>query len=78
MNNLFGYQRKAKFIDPKNANNTWINNYWGRPKILSKLIIGSLIINDDPNFPALRPWFKFDWHPAIKPFDIPSPEVNIV
>ncbi|MFE3845944.1 nitrous oxide reductase family maturation protein NosD [Thermoplasmatota archaeon] len=71
MNNLIGHRiPSAFFCDPIDANNTWHNNYWGRPKIFPKLIIGQLIIKEGP-FPSTRFWIKFDWHPAIKPFDIP-------
>ena len=47
MNNLIGRFPTASFCDPIDANNTWHNNYWGRPKILPKMIIGQLIIKDD-------------------------------
>jgi len=33
-------------------------NYWNRPRILPKLILG------------VKPWVQFDWHPAQKPYDI--------
>jgi parallel beta-helix repeat protein len=39
--------------------NVWNNNYWDRPRLLPYIIPGKL-----------RFWV--DWHPALKPFDIPS------
>jgi parallel beta-helix repeat protein len=55
--------------------NIWYNNYWGRAHILPKAIIGLKTIIPYPTpygilwFPTI--WFHFDWHPALKPFDIP-------
>jgi parallel beta-helix repeat protein len=34
-------------------------NFWNRPRILPMLILG------------VKPWVQFDWHPALKPYDIP-------
>ena len=70
MNNLIGNGPYALFIDPINANNTWYNNYWGRPKILPKIILGQLIIKDEYPFPSLMLWIKFDWHPSKEPYDM--------
>jgi len=44
--------------------NKWNGNYWRRPRILPKPIIGTLI---EP-----IPWINFDWHPALRPYDIPQ------
>lgn len=42
--------------------NIWRNNYWNKPRVLPKLIIG--------NVSKLLPAINIDWHPALKPFDI--------
>jgi len=47
--------------------NIWDGNYWSRPRILPKLILG--------NFILLLFWIKipliaFDWRPAQEPYDI--------
>ena len=40
----------------------WNHNYWNRPRILPKLIIGTIFYQ--------IPWVQFDWHPAKEPYDI--------
>jgi len=59
------------------AKNLWEENYWNRPLLLPKLIVGGkefLFIPGIPfHFPGMKiflPWFNFDWHPAKKPYDI--------
>ena len=47
--------------------NDWNHNYWNRPRILPKPVIGTMYFN--------IPWVNFDWHPAKEPYDIPIPEV---
>ncbi len=42
--------------------NLWNNNYWGRPHILPKPIIGKLI-------PTGVSWLNFDLHPATEPYE---------
>jgi len=46
------------------AGNRWIQNYWGRPRLLPYPIFGTVLI--------LTPWYQFDWHPAQEPYDIPG------
>jgi len=62
-NNFMGLKIFASFLisDPSASITTWSNNYWGRPRVLPKLIIGlqSGII------PAQ---IKIDWNPAKRPF----------
>lgn len=47
--------------------NHWAGNYWGKSRILPKIIPGSILIYDEP-FPYGRsfviPWFNLDLHPA--------------
>jgi len=40
--------------------NKWDGNYWGKSRILPKLIFGINIL----------PWIQIDWHPAQEPYDI--------
>ena len=40
----------------------WNQNYWNRPRILPKPIIGTTFFR--------FPWLNFDWHPAKEPYDI--------
>ena len=42
---------------------SWNHNYWNRPRILPKPIIGTILY--------YYPWINFDWHPAKEPYDIP-------
>jgi parallel beta-helix repeat protein len=59
--NIFG--ALSRFIT--NFKDTWIGNYWNRPKVLPKIILG---IHDKNIFPIR---LEFDLHPAQKPYDIP-------
>ncbi len=58
--------------------NSWRNNYWGRPRILPKPIIYFKIywiIEPSywrPGLPLLYPWPTFDWRPALFPNKIPT------
>ncbi len=42
----------------------WDGNYWDRPRIFPKPILGRL----PPS--GFIPWVQFDWHPASEPYDI--------
>ncbi len=61
----------------------WINNnqidqnYWGKSRLLPKLIFGyGKIFYDFENKELLRlPWLDIDWNPAKEPYDIPVPGV---
>jgi parallel beta-helix repeat protein len=53
----FKYNSKFHF-------NNWNGNYWGRPRLLPKIIFGVI----DRDF--LIPWFNIDWHPAKEPYNI--------
>lgn len=45
--------------------NLWRSNYWGRPRILPKLIPGTIsIYREWPLPPMIIPLPSFDWHPA--------------
>ena len=68
-NNFIGNNRNVKFLDIKN--NQWNRNYWGRSRLLPKIILGSITIQP-PGFHTpgqYFPWLNFDWHPAIIPHD---------
>jgi len=41
--------------------NTWRYNYWDRPRLLPKFILGEMLSNT---------WFNIDWRPALIPYDI--------
>ncbi len=43
--------------------NIWIFNYWDRPRILPKPLLGMI---------GIIPWIKFDWRPLFTPYEIPS------
>jgi parallel beta-helix repeat protein len=60
LNNTFLRNTRHAFFE--NSTNTWDHNYWGRPRILPKLIFGTLEIRTQK-----IPWFNIDWHPAQKP-----------
>lgn len=58
--------------------NHWTDNYWGRPKILLKIIPGIILIYKHPDpfhyKTIIIPWINVDRHPALKPYDIPVEE----
>ena len=58
-NNFINNKVNALFLN-SNFNN-WTSNYWNRPRILPKPILGVL---------SIIPWVQFDWHPAKEPYDI--------
>jgi parallel beta-helix repeat protein len=49
----------------KNCTNIWNQNYWNRPRILPKLIFGTIEKNSKEFL-----WFNIDWRPALRPYDI--------
>ena len=49
----------------KSKDNSWNQNYWDRPRILPKLIFGTIFIRN-----KTINWFNIDWHPALKRYDI--------
>jgi parallel beta-helix repeat protein len=61
--------------------NKWKNNYYGKtlfgPKCIkgTALIYAGIVFLPDITFERIyKPvhWFKFDWHPAQEPYDIPG------
>jgi len=51
--------------------NVWDGNYWGRQRVLPKIIIGYLRHEKKPPEPAkIFPFINIDWHPAKEPYDI--------
>jgi parallel beta-helix repeat protein len=59
----------------------WKNNYYGKtlfgPKCIkgTALIYAGIVFLQDITFEFIYkpvPWFKFDWHPAQEPYDIPG------
>jgi parallel beta-helix repeat protein len=51
--------------------NTWDNNYWRRPRLLPKLIIGVITpFEGSVTIPLMIPWINIDWRPAQEPYDI--------
>ena len=69
-NNFIGNKEKdASCTD--SILNLWRRNYWGRPRILPKLIPGKIhIYREWPMPPIIIPIPSFDLHPALKPYDI--------
>jgi parallel beta-helix repeat protein len=62
-NNFISVKIKAKIVS---SDSLWDHNYWGRPKILPKLIFWFAYISmPDGNY--LEYYFDVDWHPAKIP-----------
>jgi len=68
-NNLLNNERDAFFFG--SSNNQWNQNYWNRPRILPKLILGQISCRVQiPPVIIYIPWLNIDWRPAIKSHDI--------
>jgi parallel beta-helix repeat protein len=57
------------------SKNLWDKNYWDRPHLFPKLIIGRKAVLSLPGIPfhfppmtLMMPWYTADWHPAQEPF----------
>jgi len=51
--------------------NIWYKNYWGRPRLFPKIIIGWIYYGRyGDGLPILWPNIKFDVRPAKEPYDI--------
>jgi parallel beta-helix repeat protein len=61
-NNFLRNTRHTLF---ENCTNQWNRNYWGRPRILPKIVFGTI----EKNFKEIR-WFNIDWRPALLPYHI--------
>jgi len=59
-NNFRNNGKNADFV--RGILNTWDGNYWGEPQESPYVIKGKLFL--------FIPWFNFDWHPALEPYDI--------
>jgi parallel beta-helix repeat protein len=76
MNNFIGRSRYnlrydiVDFVDTIDANNKWHGNYWNKSRILPRPIIGRLQRKGELQGYSWLPWLKFDWKPAIMPYDI--------
>ena len=62
-NNFYKNTKSVKFW--QSHTNNWDNNYWDRPRIFPKIIIGK---TGNIWFGAL--WINIDWNPATEPFII--------
>jgi hypothetical protein len=82
-NNIFGNHQNANFVIFFEIDGfskiTWNRNYWGTSHLLPKIILGKLEVYAlfqpmppaDPRYVYFN-WLKFDWRPALKPYDIPG------
>ncbi len=76
--------RNRRNLNSLSAKLSWDKNYWGKPMISPKVLIGwegFWIIppdpdpyNNRPGLPGFYPYPMFDWHPARKPYDIDNPQ----
>jgi parallel beta-helix repeat protein len=71
-NNFF--QCSASFSYVRGSNNIWKGNYWNRPRLIPKPIIGQIgdtILHGTVYIPRF-PWVNFDWFPTKEPYNIPG------
>jgi len=71
-NNTY-YNAAFTIINRSHRKNIWKENFWDRPRLLPKPIIGIriLVLKNSIIIPIPIPClFNFDWHPARKPYDI--------
>ena len=74
-NNLINNGKNADFVDYSLTRNRWDGNYWSDYRgsgFFPKIIRGTT----GPF--SFFPWCAFDWHPALKPYDIPVMCYNCV
>lgn len=62
------FQNNFRDVYFQDSSNSWNHNYWSRPKVLPKLILGGKTI--PPIGGYVLPWLEFDWHPAQEPYNI--------
>ena len=62
-NNFLKNEQHAYFHE--SSSNNWNHNYWNRPRLFPKIIIG-----ETAGLPPFDIRINFDWRPAIKPYDI--------
>jgi hypothetical protein len=67
-NNLGLGLKSVMYLFTSFIGNYFDGNYWGRARILPKLIFARLKITEDFGIPLIP---QFDWHPARQPYDIP-------
>jgi len=68
-NNFQGNERVAFFSD--SFLNRWKRNYWNRPRIMPKLVLGTISIHLPwPFQDIVVRWVNFDWRPALKPYNV--------
>jgi len=58
-NNFIGNGKDIMFF--QSVLNRWSFNYWDRPRLLPKPIIGIILV---------FPWIKFDWRPLLTPHEL--------
>ncbi len=71
--NNFIFNKYSQALFENSLINIWINNYWNRPRLLPKPIIGTFDfpISSYPYWDIIPiPLLKFDWWPARMPFKI--------
>jgi len=63
-NNFINNTRQGGFSQGLSftVGNRWIQNYWGRPRMLPYPIVGTVL--------GLVPWVQFDWRPASETYNI--------
>ena len=56
--------------------NKWDSNYWEKPRIFPKIVIGNIVLLLGPDIYKGFTCINFDWNPAQEPYYIPIPEVT--
>jgi hypothetical protein len=54
---------------------SWLQNYWGRPRLLPNIILLFFMITEDFGIPTN---FELDLRPALKPYALPDSVVNLL
>jgi parallel beta-helix repeat protein len=72
-NNFLNYSKDPylyRYYEPRNH---WDGNYWGKPRLLPKIIFGTQLYYLTKKFSRLTlPAIEIDWQPAQEPYDIPG------
>jgi parallel beta-helix repeat protein len=70
-NNFLNYSKDPHLYHSNHPKNHWDANYWGKPRLLPKIILGTQHRYFTKKIKLTLPAIEIDWHPAQEPYDIP-------
>ncbi|MCU0850419.1 MAG: right-handed parallel beta-helix repeat-containing protein [Candidatus Thermoplasmatota archaeon] len=70
-NNFINYSEDPYLYYNTGPKNRWMGNYWDRPRLLPKILIGTRLFSVNDLYLKLLV-FEIDWYTAKEPYDIPG------